>query len=69
MPIRGCVAARKKNTKLEEDVDFLLPVKFRQIRFGDFRGEVENASQARVTQLIHLSHCAFPLYGSEGMKL
>ena len=33
-----------KNTNLEEDVDILLPVKFRGIPFSGFRGEVENVS-------------------------
>ena len=32
----------KKNTNLVEDVDILLPVKFRGILFSSFRGEVEN---------------------------
>ena len=33
-----------KNTNLVEDVEILLPVKFRQIPFSCFRGEVENVS-------------------------
>ena len=33
-----------KNTNLVEDVEFLLPVKFRWILFSGFRGEVENVS-------------------------
>ena len=33
-----------KNTNLVEDVDVLLPVKFRLIPFSGFRGEVENVS-------------------------
>ena len=33
-----------KNTKLVEDVEILLPVKFRWISFSGFRGEVENVS-------------------------
>ena len=33
-----------KNTKLVEDVEILLPVKFRWIPFSGFRGEVENVS-------------------------
>ena len=33
-----------KNTKLSEDLEILLPVKFRLIRFSAFRGEVENVS-------------------------
>ena len=33
-----------KNTNLVEDIEILLPVKFRQIPFSDFRGEVENVS-------------------------
>ena len=33
-----------KNTNLVEDVEILLPVKFRWIPFSSFRGEVENIS-------------------------
>ena len=33
-----------KNTNLVEDVEILLPVKFRSIPFSGFRGEVENIS-------------------------
>ena len=33
-----------KNTKLVEDIEILLPVKFRWIPFSGFRGEVENVS-------------------------
>ena len=33
-----------KNTNLVEDVEILLPVKFRWIPFSSFRGEVENVS-------------------------
>ena len=33
-----------KNTNLVEDIEILLPVKFRQIPFSCFRGEVENVS-------------------------
>ena len=33
-----------KNTNLVEDVEIYLPVKFRQILFSGFRGEVENVS-------------------------
>ena len=33
-----------KNTNLVEDIEILLPVKFRWIPFGGFRGEVENVS-------------------------
>ena len=33
-----------KNTNLVEDVEILLPVKFHQIPFSSFRGEVENVS-------------------------
>ena len=33
-----------KNTKLMEDVEILLPVKFRWIPFSGLRGEVENIS-------------------------
>ena len=33
-----------KNTNLVEDVEILLPIKFRGIPFSGFRGEVENVS-------------------------
>ena len=33
-----------KNTNLVEGFEILLPIKFRLIRFGSFRGEVENVS-------------------------
>ena len=33
-----------KNTNLVEDVEILLPVKFHQIPFSGFKGEVENVS-------------------------
>ena len=33
-----------KNTNLVEDIEILLPVKFRCILFSGFRGEVENVS-------------------------
>ena len=33
-----------KNTNLVEDIEILLPVKFRWIPFSNFRGEVENVS-------------------------
>ena len=33
-----------KNTNLVEDIEILLPVKFRRIPFSGFRGEVENVS-------------------------
>ena len=33
-----------KNTDLLEDVEILLPVRFRCIPFSGFRGEVENVS-------------------------
>ena len=33
-----------KNTHLVEDVEILLPVKFRRIPFSGFREEVENVS-------------------------
>ena len=47
-PIRGqgghlVFPIRPKNTNLVEDVEILLPVKFRSIPFGGFR-EVENVS-------------------------
>ena len=35
---------RPKNTKLVEDVEILLPVKFRWIPFSGFRGEIKNIS-------------------------
>ena len=41
-------SAKKKNpTNLGEDVEILLPVKFRWIPFGSFRGDVENVSANR----------------------
>ena len=48
-PIRGqdghlVFSIGPKNTNLVEDVEILLPVKFRQIPFSGFRGEVENVS-------------------------
>ena len=48
-PIRGqgghlVFQIRPKNTNLVEDVEILLPVKFRWIPFSGFRGEVENVS-------------------------
>ena len=39
---RGGYFGFLNNTNLVEDVYFLLPVKFRKIQFGGFRGEVEN---------------------------
>ena len=36
-----------KNTNLVEDIEILLPVKFRWIPFSGFRGEVENVSAVR----------------------
>ena len=48
-PIRGqgghlvCLIG-PKNSNLVEDVEILLPVKFRWIPFSGFRGEVENVS-------------------------
>ena len=33
-----------KNTNLVEDIEILLPVKFRSIQISSFRGEVENVS-------------------------
>ena len=46
-PIRGqgshlVIPIGLKNTILEEDIEILLPVKFRWIPFSGFRGEVEN---------------------------
>ena len=46
-PIRGqgghlVFPIHPKNTNLVQNVEFLLPVKFRQILFSCFRGEVEN---------------------------
>ena len=48
-PIRGqgghlVFPISPKNTNLVEDVEILLPVKFRSIPFSGFRGEVENVS-------------------------
>ena len=48
-PIRGqgghlVFPISTKNTKLVEDIEILLPFKFRWIPFSDFRGEVENVS-------------------------
>ena len=48
-PIRGqgghlVFPISPKNTNLIEDVEILLPIKFRQIPFSGFRGEVENVS-------------------------
>ena len=40
----SCFPIGPKNTNLVEDVEILLPVKFRWIPFGGFRGEVENVS-------------------------
>ena len=37
----------RKNTNLVEDIEILLPVKFRSIPFNGFRGEVENVSANR----------------------
>ena len=53
-----------KNTKLLEDVEILLPVKFRWIPFIGFRGEVENVS---ANQRPGLPSC-FP-YRSEKHKI
>ena len=39
-----CLPDRPKNTKLVEDVEILLPVKFRWIPFSGFRGEIKNIS-------------------------
>ena len=39
-----CFLIGPKNTNLVEDIEILLPVKFRWIRFNGFRGEVENVS-------------------------
>ena len=48
-PIRGqsghlVFPISPKNTNLVEDIEILLPVKFRWIPFSSFRGEVENVS-------------------------
>ena len=48
-PIKGWAAilffwSARKNTNLVEDVEILLPAKFRWIPFSGFRGEVENVS-------------------------
>ena len=37
-----CFLIGPKNTNLVEDIEILLPVKFRWISFSGFRGEVEN---------------------------
>ena len=39
-----CLLIIPKNTNSEEDVEILLPVKFRWITFSSFRGKVENVS-------------------------
>ena len=39
-----CLLIGLQNTNLAEDVEILLPVKFRYIPFSGFRGEVENVS-------------------------
>ena len=39
-----CLLISLKNSNLVEDVEILLPVKFRWIPFSGFRGEVENVS-------------------------
>ena len=39
-----CLLIGPKNTNSEEDVEILLPVKFRWIPFSGFRGEVKNVS-------------------------
>ena len=39
-----CLLIGPKNINLVEDVEILLPVKFRWIPFSGFRGEVENVS-------------------------
>ena len=39
-----CLLINLKNTKLVEDVEILLPIKFRWIPFSGFREEVENVS-------------------------
>ena len=39
-----CLLIGPKNTNSEEDVEILLPVKFRWIPFSRFRGEIENVS-------------------------
>ena len=48
-PIRGqgghlVFPIGSKNTNLVKDIKILLPVKFHQIPFSSFRGEVENVS-------------------------
>ena len=48
-PIRGqgghlLFPIAQKNTNLVEDIEILLPIKFRWILFSGFRGEVENVS-------------------------
>ena len=39
-----CILIGPKNTNFVEDIEILLPVKFRWIPFSGFRGEVENVS-------------------------
>ena len=41
---RAAILIGLKNTNLVEDVEILLPIKFRWIPFSRFRGEVENVS-------------------------
>ena len=42
--VRAVILIGPKNTNLVEDIEILLPVKFRSIPFSGFRGEVENVS-------------------------
>ena len=54
--IRGCgghfgFPNSPKNTNVVEDVEFLLPVKYRQILLRDFRGEIENVSDNKRPKL------------------
>ena len=52
-----------KNTTLVEDIEILLPVKFRLTPFSGFRGDVENVKvndgraddRQRVITIVHLS--------------
>ena len=61
-PIRGqggylVFPISPKNTKLVEDLEILFPVKFCEILFSRFRGEVENAQQIRGQG----GHLVFPI--------
>ena len=62
-PIRGqggylVVLIGPKNASLVEDVEILLPIKFRRIPFSIFRKEVENVS---ANQRPGRPFCSFPI--------